>query len=55
VVAGQREAGDVEPIRKQTANEQSVALRERRPTGNEQWLAWNEQLASLVGVSLITN
>jgi hypothetical protein len=40
---------------KQTPDEHLVVTNERRLAGSEQWLAWNEQLASRVGVSGMTN
>jgi hypothetical protein len=40
---------------KQTVNEQSVALYELSPTGNEQWLAIDEQRPLRVGVCRVTN
>jgi hypothetical protein len=39
---------------KQTKNEHLVAFHEPRLAGNEHWLAWNEQLASSVGVPGMT-
>jgi hypothetical protein len=40
---------------KQTASEQSIAVYELPPTGNEQWLAIDEQVSLRVGVCFITN